>query len=197
MIYKATKQKPFMIQDGYHYMVIKGKEYDLCAEHAQNMWAGEKTSNISSAQYNRGCCNSAEDPTKAERIGTLGEMAVGKLFGWEINLNYQKFGDNYDFLVNDWKIDVKTATRNYGATLVKRESHTGHIYPLTNDIYICCYMSRERKQQAIIAICGFETKENMENYTTTPARRGKHKNIELPFSKIQDITKIKDVLNNR
>ena len=52
------------------------------------------------------------DPVECEFIGLVGERAFSDRFGMPMNLADQPMGDGkFDFVVNGWKIDVKTAKK--------------------------------------------------------------------------------------
>jgi hypothetical protein len=117
-----------------------------------------------SGSYGKGILNDKNDVHKTERIGRLGEIAYGKLFNCDPDLEYRRGGDKYDFLLGDKKIDVKTSAHNHGNFhYVVHSDDRGHVYDLRCDIYIFFYLVEENylRQTATIGINGYMTKFDM------------------------------------
>lgn len=171
-------------------ITIKTNDFILCENSSKNMWANTKK-----GTWGRGLINDSSDPHKVERTGRLGEMAFARSFDLNVNFDYMKFGDQYDFKLNNWKLDVKTAARNYGAGLIKARDASGRNIPLAKDIYVFCYVENENRlaQTANINIVGFELKENILKKELVKARKGNHLNYDISYNQLKDINKLLEI----
>jgi hypothetical protein len=161
----------------------------VCEAAAHDMWSHTKK-----GFYGSGIINSKKDPYKVERTGRLGEFAVAKTLNCAINFDYIQFGDSHDILLNDKKLDVKTASYNYGCGLVRVEGGRGRAIPLKSDIYCFAFIKEDdtENKTAIVVIAGFTTKEKLEKLKHVDARQGNHKNVEIPYKKLKDIGELKN-----
>ena len=163
-------------------IVIEGPEYLLCVKHAEDMWANKKT-----GEWGKGLLNTPEDPHKAERVGTLGEMAFSKHSNLPIDLTYIEGGDQQDFVLVDSTnrtLNIKTAARNYNQALIKvKSSPTGKLIKMKNDVYVFAYIISEIQdaQKATLMLVGWETKEEIEKWPIVPAMKGRHMNYAKKY----------------
>lgn len=170
---------------------IVGEEYERCEKQSTNMWANEKT-----GQFGAGLNNSASDPRGVERIGNLGEMAFAKLFGLEVDFNYRRGGDEQDFLLFDkCSVNTKNTFRNYKAGLIRAITDSGKELSLSNDVYVFCYTVSEDRdaKKAKVAVVGWEMKDEIAKREKVPARKGDHKNYDIPYDELRAITKLYDL----
>jgi hypothetical protein len=177
---------------------IQDTEYELCDEYSHKRWSNEKT-----GFYGGGMLNSAEDKHKTERIGLLGEYAFSKLFDIPVDFSYRKFGDDCDFLMGKYKIDVKTESKLhwYNSGLIYGMNEYGKKIYLKSDIYVFSYIEFDNRtnKNAIINIIGFELKRNIEKTDLVPGRKNgsKHFNYEVLYDKLYPISMLYDRWNNK
>lgn len=165
---------------------ITKEEYQRCEKQSTNMWANQKT-----GLYGSGLANSEKDPRIAERYGNLGEIAFAKVFGLEVDFSYKLGGDKQDFILLNASVNVKNATHNYGAGLICAISEKGRKLPL-NDIYVFSFTANENRnaKQAKVIIVGWELKDNIIKRPTVPARKGNHRNYDIPYNELKPISKL-------
>ena len=163
---------------------ISGKNYEKCLESSKNMWCSSKK-----GQYGHGLINTPCDPTKVERIGRLGEMALSLVTGLQPDFGYIKNGDASDFIGT--KIDMKTASKypRYETGLIQAINERGVKLPLKNDIYVFGYVIKDdiTNHLANIEIVGWQTKEFIEKLPIVIARMGSHQNYEVPYKNLLPI----------
>lgn len=161
---------------------INPDEYEICVKAAANMWANKKTG----SDYNKGLINTKQDPHRAERTGKLGEMAMGKIVGLPMDTEYRQFGDEQDFIYRNNKINVKCTSEypSYEAGLTRCLSDKGFPIELVQDIYVYGYLKNENRQskEANAVIIGYQTKEFIEKLEKVKARKGLHRNHEIPYA---------------
>jgi hypothetical protein len=169
-----------------HKIKVDGKNYEACDEASKSWW----TKNKKGGEWNPGLLNSPYDPRKTERVGILGEMAFGIMTGLPVNLAFKEFGNTTDFDVLKYTLDVKTAAKNYGAALVRCVDEYGRLMPLNNDIYSFAYLEFEDREakEAIIAHVGYQTKSVLSSRPIVPARKGSHKNYEIPYHELKTMS---------
>lgn len=138
------------LNDGSTLVTIAGDDYKKCVAASENYWSSSKR-----GLYGSGILNSDEDPHRTERIGLLGELAVAKLLGLDVDFSYKEKGDaGYDLLSKKGnKIAVKTAARNYGIGLVRCKDGAGKLVQLKADIYVFAYVFEESTALEIADIC--------------------------------------------
>ena len=96
---------------------ISKQDYKKCKQASENYW-----SNGISGFFGRGIINSKNDPCKVPRTGLLGEMALCRYLNVpQPNLDYVQNGEKEDFNINGISVDIKTASKNYGAELIRCE----------------------------------------------------------------------------
>lgn len=167
---------------------VEGAEYQLCVDHATNMWANDKV-----GEWGEGLINSAADPCRTERTGTLGEMAFAKVFGLDIDLSYRTGGDSYDFLLEDqYKVNIKSAARNYGKALVKAATKGGLSIKQDADIFVFAFIKDEDRKQsfASVVIVGYERGSVIRSLPLSPAIKGSHQNYQLDYSDLKPIDRL-------
>jgi hypothetical protein len=175
---------------------IEATDYLLCEQSASNM-----ASNKKKGFYGSGLLNTKGDPYRAERTGRLGELGLARYLKVEPNFDYLIKGDEYDFIYEGNRIDVKTSRYNYGCGLVLAVTEFGVYKPLTSDIYVFGYIEHEdrKKKIADINYCGFIFKENVIREPVVGRKAGsRHLNFEIPYSELEDFNdKISFTLSGR
>lgn len=166
---------------------VSGKDYEVCEQVSHNMWSNSKT-----GEWGRGLANSENDPRKVERIGKLGEMALAKALNKPVDIAYREHGDAQDFILfRTIKIDLKTATRRprYNAGLVKVIEECGLRIPLTKEIYVFGYVEDEKRslKSAIVVLVGASLREEIAAKPIVPAKKGGHKNHEIPYLEMRSM----------
>lgn len=176
-------------------VVVEGEEYIICEEssYGNNCWANSKKSN-----YGKGLGRTEEDKYKPTRTGALGQMAFGKLINKSFDNEYKKFGDQQDYLIGKWKIDVKCAMREKGEVLIYHTSDNGKIILLDKDIYVASYVdyeNREEKKSKIVFV-GYALKKDIENCKVQKGRKkvSKHLNYVLSFKSLRSINNLIKVI---
>lgn len=161
-------------------ILIQGSDYTKCVECSKNYHANSKK-----GFFGRGIINSKNDPCKVTRIGLLGEMAFSLYTGLPADMEYRKGGKTHDFDANGISVDIKTASRDYGAALIRYKSQRGTIVlRKPADIYIGAFLSEEDKENgfANLVLVGWFPYNEFKEEWVKPARVGNHTNYELPFS---------------
>lgn len=167
---------------------IDSDEYEICEDFSHKMWANKKK-----GFYGRGMINNEDDPRRVERTGILGEMSVAKLLDLPINVTYMEGGDQQDFVINGKKADVKTATRNYGALLIRASynGNTADLIKLDKDIYVSAFIIEENKQDkfAKLGVVGYIDYNNLTENYLKPARfrNASHWNWDIPYKDLVPI----------
>ena len=170
-----------------HKIVVRGSNYEACETASSAWW----TKNKVGGGWNPGMLNSSSDPRKTERVGILGEMAFGMMTGMPVNLGYKEFGNVTDFDVFSYGLDVKTAARNYGLALIRCIDEYGKRQELGSDIYAFAYVESEDKAagEAVISYIGYQTREKIVSRPIVCARRGNHRNYEIPYPELKPMSK--------
>ena len=167
---------------------ISPEEYAVCEDFSHKMWANKKT-----GSYGRGMINNDDDPRRVERTGILGEMSVAKILDLPINVSYMEGGDQQDFIINGLKTDVKTATRNYGALLIRAtySENPANRVKLDKDIYISTFIINEDRENKIakLGVVGYIDKSSINESYLKRARYkfAKHWNWDVPYSSLNNI----------
>jgi hypothetical protein len=171
---------------------IDRDEYEVCEDFSHKMWANKKK-----GFYGRGMINNDDDPRRVERTGILGEMSVAKLLNLPINVTYMEGGDQQDFVIHGKRTDVKTATRNYGALLI-RATYNNSLSDLINldkDLYVAAYVIEDNRFEkfAKLGVVGYIQKDNLHNEYLKPARyrNASHNNWDIPYSDLIPINNLK------
>jgi hypothetical protein len=161
-------------------VTICPEDYARCAEYAETCMCAKKRGTT----FNEGCINNSQDPYRAQRIGKLGETAFGRHFGYPVDYKYRRFGDRQDFIVGKKRVDVKTSSYSRASVVFLRVRHSsGSPILIRHDVYVLARLVHEDReaQQAVVDLCGYCTREDVERLPEVPARRGHHVNIEIPF----------------
>ena len=178
-------------------VIINGDNYKRCVDFANDMWANKKK-----GLYGSGVGNSKGDPTRVERIGALGEMAIHMETGLPLDFRYVKGGKPYDFILEDGTtIDAKT-------TQTKDRSYIFYKYPQSTDkervfntkskpvcdLYIVCQVLKDslNDNEGIVLIRGYQDKDYV---LELPIRRSRvsgqmHFNLELDFKTLRGMGEI-------
>lgn len=174
------------------YAYVDEDAYAAVSEASHNMWCSRK-----GGRWGAGLANSDEDPCKVERTGLLGEMAFGIMFGRPVNLDFKPHGFDYDFEVDGYRIDVKTSTKrpNDDIALIRCESDGGKEISLISDLYVFAYIDDEDRDSGWARVCvvGGLTKEKILEYPKVPARKGNHRNYEIPYGDLESIVELWEV----
>jgi|GEM_PF-3195115 len=132
---------------------LTGKELKESCEIAWNFckffhWANASPEELA---YRQGLMNTPEDPYKVERIGVYGEMAVSLITGWPMDKKVRMHGNEWDFVHNGFKVDIKThfgyyheaayIQKKYGAYFIKATNGKGELGNLKSDFYLFCNIS--------------------------------------------------------
>ena len=164
---------------------IDGDEYRLC-ENAR-IWSSGKTTD-----YGLGLGNTPEDPCRVERSGFLGEMALAKLIGGEVNFKYCPFGESVDFIVCDKRditIDIKTSVEHPQQFCVYSKSAPSDWYPngreiqIPCDMYVFAYVLNDNRHRAIVRVVGCQTGDYVRGLDDedAPTSRSNHKNKHIRY----------------
>lgn len=165
---------------------IDTDNYEACEESSNQWW----TKNKSGGEWNPGLLNTTYDSRKTERIGILGEMAFGIMTGLPVNLAYKQFGNTTDFEVFKYSLDVKTAAKNYNAGLIRCIDEYGRSVSLSSDIYAFNYVECEDRnaKEATLVLVGYQTRNTIVTRPIVPARKGYHKNYEIPYHELKPMS---------
>lgn len=171
---KTTRQCPII--------EIFKKNYEKCelSTIGDKFWGNSKF-----GKYGAGLCKTDKDKFKPARTGRLGELAVAQLLGVSANLNYINGGDSEDFIYHGKRVDVKTATRNYGKGLIYHKNEWGKIIPLEKDLYIFSFIKEEDRSTKYckIAIVGYLPRYKVKRCPIERSRvaGARHLNYEVRF----------------
>lgn len=137
---------------------LNKEEYEKCEQSSKNQWCSSKI-----GIYGKGILNNDNDQYKVERIGKLGEAALGKMISEDPNYDYKENGDLFDFNINGYAIDIKTSSyeKDYGLILAVNEQKKE--LPLKCDYYVMATLKEEDRstKTAIIEIHGYCSKEDV------------------------------------
>lgn len=164
------------------FIEILGKDYEKCVKstEGENFWSNSKT-----GKYGSGLCTTNKDKYKPARTGRLGELAVARLLNVEADFSYIELGDSEDMLYYGKKVDVKTATRNYGKGLIYCQNQWGKIIPLNKDLYIFSFVREEDRDNKYckIVIVGYLPRYKVKKCPIERSRvaGAKHLNYEIRF----------------
>jgi hypothetical protein len=169
---------------------IEGEEYEECERGSNDFWGNSKP-----GEYGAGLGRTEDDPYKPARTGLLGQMAFGKLTAEPVDTIYRSGGDRQDNLIGKYKYDMKCAMRNYGEILIYHTNEWGKKIPINKDIYVGSYVESENREakKATIIVVGYIQKNNVEECSVQPGRKGKHKNYVVPFKTLKPITALLDL----
>lgn len=172
---------------------VDGDAYTKCEVASRTYWSNGKT-----GFFGKGIINTKGDPCKVTRIGLLGEMAVSQYLGIKPDFSYQERGTPQDFLYNGFSLEVKTASKDYGAALIRCRSDSGKVvFKPSADVFIAAVVESEDREEgfAWVFLKGWETRDFVLGLPEVPARIGFHWNYELKFGDIRGIGKLKGFLN--
>lgn len=172
---------------------IDGEEYEECERASENFWASSKK-----GAYGEGLASTKKDKRLAERTGCLGQMAFGKLTGLLVDTTYRRGGDSQDVLIGKYRVDIKTATYDYGAVLAYHTNEWGEKQLVDKDIYVGAYIEKECRTNkiAIVVMTGFALKEDVERCEVAVGKKGNgHLNYVIPFDTLRPITKLINLIN--
>lgn len=174
---------------------ISDEEYDICWEVAPIFWA-----NRPGNEYTEGLLKTEDDPYKSVRIGLLGQMAFGKVFGEPVDLVYREKGDKYDnILGNKYKVDIKCSARCYGKAYIYRKPNKEKWIEINKDIYVFCYLKSDDKdnKKAIVVMVGYYLKQDVLNspLRKSPRKKCTHYNHEAYFSNLFPIERLLNLKN--
>jgi hypothetical protein len=172
-------------------VIVENEHYRQVEDAAKNMWANSKK-----GFYGSGIINSKKDPTRVERTGLLGQAAFSIITGLHTDFSYRKGGDKYDFLIHNYKVDVKTASRDYGAALIKCINEWGKNCFREQDIYIAAYIVMDNYEDKVAQVCfkGYELGKRVRDFPIKNARQGVHKNYELTYNKLRPMEVLLDFI---
>lgn len=152
-------------------VTISGSDYRMCEERSKNMWANKKR-----GSYGRGVVNSKGDPRKVERTGTLGEFAFAEIFDKEVDWEYRQGGDEQDFKIGPFKIDVKCSTKGDKAKMcyLTNRHKNGRLAKVGCDIYVCASVLEEdiEGEFARVKLYGWLHRNDLHKFPIRPGARG-------------------------
>jgi hypothetical protein len=159
--------------------IVDGKDYEVCEN--PEMWSSSKP-----GEYGKGIANTEDDPLKVERTGKLGEMALAQIIQEPVDFEYRKLGDAYDFIIDKYTVDIKTATKlpSYNASLITAVNENGKMLDIKCDYYVAAYINHDDRQskRAEVIIVGVMSSQQIKRLPRKPAKKGKHLNYEMSYS---------------
>lgn len=169
-------------------ILIEENNYEVCDYYSFERWSNKKK-----GQWGEGLANSKEDPRKVERVGLLGELGVGILFGLPLDLTYREGGDNYDFVLFSKTCNVKMRTEappRHDRGIIKcRHSVDTAYMPLTHEFYMFGFLDWEHERKAEICIVGGIDRENI-NLEEHAGYAGSHFNHHVHYRNMISIRKL-------
>lgn len=170
------------------------EEWEVCEKTSSNLW-----SNTKGGHYGKGLINTISDPHRAERIGKIGEVAFSKISNLPVDLAYRDKGDDYDFISDIGKIDIKTSCKcpAYKQILVTGASASGKQFDIKSDIFIAAYIAHEDRTQkkATVVIVGWCPKQQLTKDGLKKGRAGKHFNYEVHYRNLRPISELLEMIN--
>lgn len=132
--------------------------------------------------------------------GMLGETAVGlwlslKL-GYAVHVDFElrQWGDGgKDHEINGWRLQVKTRTKPYGSTLIRRISDNGRIMPLDWEFLVAC----EWTGGNVVHLLGWFTRDTSLSSTFGKSNAAGHFNIIVPDTKLEPMNRLPQMLKMR
>ena len=180
---------------------VSGQDYRMCDENSHNMWANTKQ-----GAWGGGIVNSATDPRKVERSGRIGEQAYALYMGKEVDWTYRRGGDNKDFSLGSFSVDVKTSSYNPkkspDAALIKYIDARRGKLQLKCDVYVACEITYENREQEIakVAIHGWVARSEIQHLPRRAGIYGYKKsegkgwmNAIMKFDSIHPINQLLDI----
>lgn len=174
------------------YIIIGGEDWEVCHELSKRKRSFD---NKPKTPYRNGLANTADDPHGVGRIGYLGEFAFSKLLNYftgqsyPVDISLKKRGDDFDFCINEYTIDVKTSMTNCNKCLIRCRTDKGFYVKPKCDYYVsaCRYRSDLDIGEAIIVINGYQTLDHIVSLPEVLAFAG-HKNYELLHNRLLKTT---------
>lgn len=156
---------------------VVDSDYRICVERSAHRWSNTKT-----GHYGSGIINDENDPTRVERIGLLGEFALAKIFGLAVDLSYRQGGDKEDFIINDKRINMKTASKQENFGRVYHRNEKGKLVKTDCDYYVFGFLTREHKRREVSTVClvGFASHAVVVTSPIHPGK-GEHYNYDVPY----------------
>jgi hypothetical protein len=180
-VLKDLEDKPFHKE--CIVVAITGEEYDVCDDRSQ----GENfKANSNPGTFGKGLISSKDDQFKTVRIGLLGQMAFGKVFGLDVDIAYREKGDEFDFMLGDNKADIKCASQPHKINPYNLEQHTresGRIKPINKEYYVQSFLDYEDREgkKAIVVLVGYVTKKDVEESQKIKSSYAEFTNHKLAF----------------
>lgn len=184
---------------------IDNSDYEIAKDASENMWCSGK-----SGRYGRGILNTKDDKFRTERSGRLGEVALGKVLGLEIDSMYRHGGDNFDFKVGCLSIDIKTSVKKQTSQNRIRRSYVRYMdgrrgrLNLKCDLYVAAEVDDDTETQtAVVDIFGYMSRSGLKDLPTAPGIYGYEKGVsgwrnyllmENRLYDIQELIDIKEIL---
>jgi hypothetical protein len=161
-------------------VVVDGDTYVRCVVSSYNRWSNKKK-----GTFGRGIANTKKDPSRVERMGMLGEAAVGIVFRKEPDYDYKELGDKLDFPLLGKTADVKCCMpENKNCMVVRIRCETENRIPIAidKDIYIAAYCEEETPFSAVIVLTAWHRNKDVQACQSVQAPAG-HWNKEPRHSK--------------
>jgi hypothetical protein len=134
-------------------------------------------------------------------VGLRGEMAFAKILGLSIDLEPKAAGTGggSDFSMQGVPIELKTKdiTSTHNHLLVRCLTDYGNVVPMRSDIYVAARVTSIRidPKHEIVHLMGWAEKSELEKLKSVKARRGSHKNKEIPYAELRDMRKLLDLIS--
>lgn len=157
-------------------------DYNVAVQVAQHRWCSSKP-----GYFGRGQANTQADPFRVERCGLLGEIGLAQYLNQEVDLDFQPGGDQYDFLVGDQTLNLKTALQNRGNGVVRQTNQQGLTLKFKQDLYGFAYLHGENHDKAIVVLVGFCTREFLKQQPLCTGKGGHHLNREVQYADLCNI----------
>ena len=173
-------------------IIIKDEDYQYCELGASNLWCSNK-----SGVYGRGMINNKNDPKRVERVGNLGEFAFASYLGIDKpKFEYKSGGIAHDFSINGFTINVKCASKDYGAVLIKCYTEKGTYVFQDSDFFVACCLRQENREKkyAEIDLVGWVDLDYIKQLqpVESPRWNSKHKNYKIDFTECKKIHLLKN-----
>lgn len=188
------KCKIIKFPDGFecmgHIVFVEGEDYDLALHGiGEKSWLDEKIKNDPNF-YNEGILKDGE--LSPIQVGRFGEHAFELMTGLKKDWSYKKNGDDEDFKIWKWSIDVKTQAAKYSQhkCYVMGNTYRGYTKKLKSNIFVFCFTDKDYQdhEKKIVPICfvGWQTRDFILSKPLEKAfnKESKHKNYYLKYSEL-------------
>lgn len=191
-------KRGWVMRDSYEERVcamveVTGDEYDKA-------WQAEKWTSQMKTDYGKpipyqGSVKRYQGIDMKGAFGNIGEVAWGKLSGLEVNLEYIKGGDKFDFDINGLKTNVKTAFPKRKPWEIRGPSIAAVIDDVrqpVHDLYIAGFVAKDftEEQRAQVVFVGYIGKHALLEHSYVDSKWKNTLNYDLWFYEMVPITEI-------